>query len=72
MFLTKEELIGLTGYKVGKLQIKWLIEHGYKFDIRASGLPTVLKAHIDNKLGGFGHLAKKQEQPDFSNKAIFG
>lgn len=44
MFLTREELIELTGYKLGKKQCKWLARNGYKFDVRADGRPAVARA----------------------------
>lgn len=52
MFLTPDELEELTGYKTGKRQRGWLVEHGYKFEVRADGKPAVLSSHVAVKLGG--------------------
>lgn len=65
-------MVELTGYKFRALQIRWLLEHGYKFEVPASGWPIVLKLHVENRLGGFGSKIKKIEEPDFSNNVIFG
>lgn len=42
MFLSKPQLVALTGYRSNKAQSKWLANNGYKFDIRADGQPVVL------------------------------
>ena len=52
MFLSKEEMIELTGYKNRPGQIRWLVERGYKFEIARDGRPRVLKAAIIKALGG--------------------
>ena len=50
MFLTQEELRALTDYKRPSDQIRWLTEHGYRFDVGASGRPKVLRSVIENRL----------------------
>ena len=52
MFLTDDELADLTGRKRSKLQIEWLVDHGYKFELNAAGRPKVLRAFVERKLGG--------------------
>ena len=52
MFLTPTELLELTGYKKPALQRRWLVEHGYRFDVRADGRAVVLTAAIEKKLAG--------------------
>ena len=51
MFLTPTELLELTGYKKPALQRRWLVEHGYRFDVRGDGRAVVLTAAIEKKLG---------------------
>jgi hypothetical protein len=51
MFLNKEELADLTGYKNRKKQIQWLAENGIKFLISGVGEPKVLKSAIEELLG---------------------
>ncbi|MFN7097063.1 MAG: DUF4224 domain-containing protein [Gammaproteobacteria bacterium] len=72
MFLTRKEIIELTGYKFRNMQIKWLLEHGYKFDVTAGGNPIVLIAHVLDRLGGTGYKPRKMQEPNLSNSAIFG
>lgn len=50
MFLTREELRDLTDYKRPSDQIRWLTEHGYRFDVGASGRPKVLRSFVGNRL----------------------
>lgn len=52
MFLTPDELEQLTGYKKPKLQRDWLVERGYKFEVRADGRASVLASQVATRLGG--------------------
>ena len=47
MFLTADHLCELTGYRKPALQRRWLIQNGYKFDVRADGRPVVLMAQVE-------------------------
>jgi len=51
MFLSPDELTELTDYKHPAKQIRWLCEHGYRFDVGASGRPKVLRSEIERRLG---------------------
>jgi len=53
MFLTRDELTELTGYKKRPGQIRWLAERGYKFEIGRDGRPRVLRAVIIQALGNY-------------------
>lgn len=46
MFLTSDQLKELTGYKKPALQRRWLLENGYRFDVRADGRPSVLAEQV--------------------------
>lgn len=63
MFLTQDQIIDLTGRQKPVLQRRWLIEHGYKFEVRADGRPVVLASVIETKLGG---RVVPRIRPDFS------
>jgi hypothetical protein len=52
VFLTPMELLELTGYTKPALQRRWLVEHGYRFDVRADGRAVVLTTAIEKKLAG--------------------
>jgi hypothetical protein len=49
MFLTPEELHALTDYKRPCDQMRWLREHGYPFEIGASGRPKVLRRIVEQR-----------------------
>lgn len=49
MFLTREEIEGLTGYKTGKRQCQWLADNGYRFDVRADGRPALSREHYASR-----------------------
>ena len=46
MFLTRAELEELTGRKQAAAQRRWLMDNGYKFDVRADGRPAVLLEQV--------------------------
>lgn len=52
MFLNRDEIAELTGFKHKAKQRDWLVESGFKFTIRADGFPCVLRSHIEKSLGG--------------------
>ena len=72
MFLTWTEISELTGYKYKKLQIKWLLSRGYKFEVSANGSPKILKTYVEQILGGKLKYKAKQSQPDLSDPRLFG
>ena len=52
MFLTKQELIEFTGYKVIHCQIRALEAFRITFIIGIHGRPVVLKSEVEKLLGG--------------------
>ena len=63
MILTHQELVEITDLVQFAAQIRWLQEHGWKFEIGASGRPKVLRAERDRKmLGGAGAKAGKEKR----------
>ena len=57
MFLNKEEIARLTGYRQRAKQIMALSLMGLRFFVPPDGWPRVLKEDLDGK---------KEEEPDFS------
>lgn len=51
MFLTRDELQQLTGYKRAADQIRWLRERGVHFFVAATGRPSVPRAAIEGRSG---------------------
>lgn len=54
MFLTPEEIESLTDRSRSDAQIRWLIKHGYKFDLSADNKPKVLRSALLDRLGSSG------------------
>ncbi len=50
MFLSTDELQELTGYKRPADQRRWLIDHGWGFEVRADGKNTVLIEEARNRM----------------------
>ncbi len=51
MFLTKQELIDFTGYKVINCQIRALAAFGVPYKVGLHGRPVVLKSEVEKILG---------------------
>lgn len=62
MFLSAADLHALTGRKRKDGQRAWLTEHGYKFELTADGRPVVLKAAVEDRLGG---TTRGRREPDW-------
>ena len=50
MFLTNEEIVALTGYRRYSAQLRWLADHGYRFEVNALGRPVVLASSVEHRL----------------------
>ena len=67
MFLNRDELIELTGYKYRHKQIEWLAGNGYRFAVDANGSPKVLIKFVEEAIGYHKTtIRKKSNEPDFS------
>ena len=64
MFLTTEELRDLTGYQKPALQLRWLAENGYSFDVRCDGRPVVSRTHYEGR-----HSSSDKARPSAFNLA---
>ena len=52
MFLSASELQELTGYQKPALQIRWLSDNGYSFDVRCDGRPVVSRVYYEGRHQG--------------------
>jgi hypothetical protein len=53
LFLSRDELQELTGYRQFAAQIRWLASRGFRHEVGADGRPKVLRAEADrHMLGG--------------------
>lgn len=66
MFLTIDELETLTGYRLPKLQIKWLSDRAWCFEVAGNGKPVVARAYANHRLGAPA-VQPVDWQPDFSD-----
>ena len=52
LLLTDNELIALTEAKTRPAQMGWLDARGFHYEVGAKGGIKVLRAHVENKMGG--------------------
>lgn len=58
LFLTPDEVVELTGHKRADAQRRWLVDRGYRFEIRGDGKPVVMVEEVRGRLvGGKGRRA---------------
>lgn len=69
MFLTPDDIADLTDRKRAPEQIRWLQDHGYRYDVGASGRPKVLLAEVENRLLSDGKTKAKMPRLHLLNKA---
>lgn len=60
MFLTREELVALTGFKRPSTQARWLRERGWRFDVRNDGSVILHEAEVKARL--CSRSVRKEEQ----------
>lgn len=51
LILTPEEVADLTDYAQPKRQIAYLVEHGWRFEVGASGRPKIARSYYDERMG---------------------
>lgn len=61
MFLTRDEMADLTGYKKPSAQIKWLRTEKFSFAVGGDGHPKVLRQVVISRLGGESEQRKSPE-----------
>lgn len=58
LFLSSEELHGLTGYRLGKYQAAELKRRGWRFEVNAAGAPLVARAYFERRMVGVATAAE--------------
>ena len=69
MFLTKQELIGLTGLKQSAAQARFLANMGLRYTLRADGTVALRYQEVDAytlSAGTSKAKARRSWEPDFS------
>lgn len=64
MFLSQQQIIELTGYKLGAHQIRWLVKWDIPHFVGASGRPVVKESVLDRLMGADKPIEHK---PDFTS-----
>jgi len=67
IFLTREELQGVTGRAQNAAQIRALCEMGIDFKIRPDGSPLVSRLAYERALGGIDIKSARTDAPDLSS-----
>lgn len=68
IYLTIEEIKGITGRVKASAQIRWLRSQGFTVIPRADGRPLASRSHFESMTGGLHHSTKPQVfEPDFSS-----
>ena len=68
MFLTRNEIQQLTGYKIPSAQIRWLQKNGILFRVGADGYPRILLSEVEFQMLSHTKSTKHfsvQETPNF-------
>jgi hypothetical protein len=75
LFLTRAELVELTGFKAAHCQARWLTRNRWRFVLTRRNEPRVARDHFNGRMGCSGGKALGQadeinhsamfEQPDF-------
>ena len=76
LFLTRLELVDLTGFKAAHCQVRWLERNRWRFALTRRNEPRVARDHFNSRMGcGAGkavdqgdelNRAAMFEQPNFS------
>jgi len=64
IFLSANELQELTGYQKPALQIRWLAENGYSFDVRCDGRPVISRTHYESHHEGA--IVQRRTEPNLA------
>ena len=73
MFLNRNEIYQLTGYKIPSAQIRWLQKNGILFRVGADGYPRILLSEVEFQMLSHTKSNKHlsvQETPNF--EALYG
>lgn len=65
-FVSRDELVELTGYRRPSAQAQWLAAKGFTFMVNAAGRPILHRAHVAAKLGGVHTDTEKPWEPNLA------
>ena len=66
IYLTGDEVRGITGRSKASAQIRWFMEHGFVVLPRADGTPLVSRAHFEGRMGAERSLGlEAAPEPDW-------
>jgi hypothetical protein len=66
VFLTEEEVRSLTGYVRPSAQVRWLRDHGWRFNVNALGKPVVALAEFNRRMVTGSSTVRQKQEPDWS------
>ncbi len=72
LFLSKDEVAELTGYKLPAHQGRWLKEHGWVFERNATNRPIVGRDYARSRLGGARQAAPTPSPSSSTPRPNFG
>ncbi len=52
LFLSRDELQELTGYRQAAAQMRWLTDRGWRFEVGGDGRPKVARAEQERRMLG--------------------
>lgn len=72
LFLTPDELVELTGFKVARYQVRWLDKNRWRYALARHSQPRVSRDYFAERVGSRAHTVVSQvnhaamlEQPNF-------
>lgn len=71
MFLSKDEIAELTGYKLPAHQCRWLVARGWVFERNRNNRPIIGRDYARSRLGG-AKQAASPSSPSSTPRPNFG
>jgi hypothetical protein len=67
LLLTPDELEQITGRKLPKKQVEWLLAKHWQFEVNARGAPVVARTYAEARLSGISAMPQvtRQRRPNF-------
>lgn len=62
MLISPQDIAELTGYSRPTDQIRWLLTHGWVFEVGGDRRPKVLRAYAERRMGA-GAVESKAREP---------
>jgi hypothetical protein len=67
LLLTPDELEQITGRKLSKKQVEWLLTKHWQFEVNARGAPVVARSYAEARLSGINSTPQvaRHRRPNF-------